>query len=135
MNFLTLSLYFLLYCAWICCVEKVFEKPNSPPSWEFFSFKHSLYFLKHIFIIFNLLIIKNSQVKKASLIISYRKNFIFGKRFNFQIQCRILDLGCTKGFLIAQVVYLRVNLPSLRETLKNLIFNGRGKDWNCFSIY
>ena len=50
MNFLTLSLYFLLYCVWIYCVEKVFEKPNSPPSWVFFSFKHNLYFLIYIYI-------------------------------------------------------------------------------------
>ena len=31
LNSLTLSPYFCLYCACNCCVEKVFEKPNSPP--------------------------------------------------------------------------------------------------------
>ena len=73
-----------------------------------------------MFVISNLLNIKNSQVGRTSLITSNGKIFIFGKRFDFQIQCNIFYLGCIEGFFIAQVAYLRVNLPFWEKIQKIL---------------
>ena len=79
---------------------------------------------QHMFEISILLAIRNSQVRRAFLITSHKKKFNFAIRFKFQIQCGILDLGCIKGFLIAQVANLRVNLPSCENSQKILSHKG-----------
>ena len=39
----------------------------------------------------SLLVIRNSQVGRPSLVVNQRKTFIFDNKFNFQIQFRILS--------------------------------------------
>ena len=53
---------------------------------------------------------------KVSLIVNQR--FIFGSKFNFPIQFKILCVGYTKGFLIAQLTDLRENFSSSEKHTK-----------------
>ena len=75
-----------------------------------------------MFVIFSLLAIRKSQVGSASLRSSQRKTFIFGSKFYFHIQFKILCLRYTEGFLITQVTDLRENFPSCEKPY-NILFS------------
>ena len=87
----------------------------------------------HMFVISNLLVIRNSQVGRASLITIGKTLFLVKK----------LISKSNVAFFLSKVHWRLSHCPScllkgkltiLRETPKNLILNGRGRDWNNFNI-